>query len=108
MKQANYAVAAVLAFAMGSASASADEQHATSKSVPQPTVMSDAQLDQIVGAGAATFETVSVNRTKAFENSGYNSQAVTSKSQGAVKSGGQGEGLGASGAWFGISLNPSP
>ena len=100
MKLANCAFAAALALAMGSASASASEQHATSKTVPQPTVMSDAQLDQIVGAGVETNLMVRINRTKAWENSGRKSPVFQNKSQG--------QGNGASGSLWVINDNPSP
>ena len=49
MKLANCAFVVAIALAMGSGSAAAEEQTVPSKSAPQPTVMSDAQLDQIVG-----------------------------------------------------------
>ena len=100
MKRTNCTFATALTLAISAGSTVADEQCSTTKIVSQPTVMSDAELDQIVGAGAETYLRVSINRTKSFEKSGFKSQAVTSKSQG--------QGLGASGAWFGISLNPSP
>lgn len=101
MKLARCAIAAALALAMGSGSASAGEQHATSKSVPQPTVMSDAQLDQIVGAGGDTMVMVLNNRTKAWEKSGGKSNALWGTSNG--------EGYGSFGAlFFVIDDNPSP
>lgn len=102
MKLSNCVFAAAIAFAMGSGSAVAGEQTAPNTGTPQATIMSDAELDQIVAGGAATFETVSINRTNAWEKSGGNAKATWNKSQG------QGKSLGASGAWFGISLNPSP
>ena len=49
MKLANLAFAVAIAFAMGSGSAAADEQTTNTNSAPQPTVMSNAQLDEIVG-----------------------------------------------------------
>lgn len=49
MKRAKYALVIAIAFAMGSGSAVAEEQTVPSKIALQPTVMSDAQLDQIVG-----------------------------------------------------------
>lgn len=100
MRLARCAFAAALALAMGSSSASAGEQRATIKSNPQPIVMSDAQLDQIVGAGDETFLKVLENRTKAWENSGGKSSALYRKSNG--------NGKGALGALFGIDDNPSP
>lgn len=52
MKLANYAFVTAIAFAMASGSAIAGEQLETIENVSQPTVMSDAELDQIVGGGA--------------------------------------------------------
>ncbi len=100
MKLANFAFAAALTLALVAGSASAGEQHATSKTVPQPTVMSDAQLDQIVGAGGETNLMVRINRTKAWENSGGISPVFQNKSQG--------QGNGASGSIWVINDNPSP
>jgi phage-related protein len=49
MRLANCAFATAIALAMASGSAVAEEQLETVKNVSQPTVMSDAELDQIVG-----------------------------------------------------------
>ncbi len=100
MKLTNCAFSAALVLAVGCVSATAGEQQAGARSVLQPTVMSDAQLNQIVGAGANTFLKVSINRTKAFENSGGKSQGFQNKSQG--------KGNGAGGALSVINNNPSP
>lgn len=102
MKLSHCAYAAALALTFSAGSAVADEQLSVTENVSQPIVMSDAELDQIVGAGAATFETVSINRTNAWEKSGGNAKATWNKSQG------QGNSWGASGAWANIALNPSP
>ena len=100
MKIANCAFTVALALALVAGSAAADEQHAIDKSVPQPTVMSDAELDQIVGAGAETNLRVRINRTKAFENSGGKAPLFQPTSQG--------KGHGAGGSLWVILDNPSP
>jgi predicted kinase len=71
MKKANYALWTALVLTLVAGSAYAGEQHVASKTVPQPTVMSDEELDQIVGAGAATSNQVAINRTNAWDKSGH-------------------------------------
>jgi hypothetical protein len=49
MKLSHCALAAALSLALSAGSAAADEQLTVTKNVSQPTVMSDVELDQVVG-----------------------------------------------------------
>ena len=102
MKLSHCAIAAALALAFSAGSAVADEQMSITKNISEPIVMSDAELDQVVGAGIETFMIVTINRSNAYTNSGGNAKSVTSKAQG------QGNSWGAGGAWANIASNPSP
>jgi hypothetical protein len=97
MRITTYASAAAIALAMSIGTASADEQLSTSAS--SATVMTDAQLDAVVGAGRLTRNLVRSNRRNAFENSNGHSQALVNN--------GDKPGGGAGGSLRTIRDNPS-
>ena len=76
MRLANFAFAATIAFALVSGSATAGEQRTTSKSAPQPTVMSDEELDQVVGGALETWARVIIRINDAEQNGNPHVQAM--------------------------------